>query len=105
MNYIHNKNGDIIQRSKNLAGIRRYASKHPIKSVHLTGFVDGTGVLSVLFIDEATSMVHFASFEVLQMFVRNWRNARGVSMVVNGLNRGVVTSKEPCNYPAPERKV
>ena len=100
MNYIHNKNGDIVQRSKNLAGIRRYASKHGIDNVRLTGFTDGTGMLTVYFSDGASSTVSFASFEVLQMFVRNWRNARGAGMVVNGLNRGKVTTKEPVGYPA-----
>jgi len=99
MNLIHNSNGDIIQRSRNLAGIRRFASKNPIESVLLTGFEDGTGLLTVYFCG-ASATVNFASFEVLQKFVRNWRNARGAGLVVNGLTRGVVTTKEPVNYPA-----
>jgi hypothetical protein len=99
VNYIHDKNGDIIQRSHNLAGIRRYA-KHGVDEVHLLGFEDGTGLLQVDFVDGASSTIGFASFELLQKFVRNWRNARGAGLVVNGFHRGRVTSKEPCDYPA-----
>ena len=99
MNYIHNTNGDIIQRSKNLRGIRAFASKYGIESLRLTGFTDGTGMMTVYFCG-ASSTVNFASFEVLQKFVRDWRNARGVPIIVNGLNRGVVTTKEPHSYPA-----
>lgn len=104
MNLIHNSNGDIIQRSKNLAGIRRYASNHVVSKAILTGFADGTGMLTVQFDGVhgslAQSTVHFASFEVLQQFVRNWRNAHGAQLEVNGISRGVVTSKEPRGYPA-----
>jgi hypothetical protein len=104
MYLIHNSNGDIIQRSKNLAGLRRYASKVAIESVRLSGFTDGTGMLTTYFADGASSTVSFASFYVLQKFVRDWRNARGAAMVVNGLSRGAVTTKEPRNFPACMRR-
>lgn len=100
MNYIQNTNGDIIQRSHNLSGIRRFASQYGVDRVRLTGFEDGTGMLTVYFCSGASSTVHFASFEVMQKFVRDWRNARGAGLIVHGLKRGVVTSKEPCDYDA-----
>ena len=81
---IHNNAGDIIQRSKNLSGIRRFASQHGIESIRINGFKDGTGMLTVVFYG-AQCTTSFASFEVLQMFVRDWRNAHGVPITVNGL--------------------
>lgn len=100
MIYIHDNNGDICGRSKNLAGIRRFASKHGVESVTLTGYQDGTGLLNVHFVGGAHADTFFGSFEVLQQFVRNWRNARGAAVNINGIDRGVVTSKEPAGYPA-----
>ena len=99
MIYIRNKNGDIVGRSKNLGGIRRFASRYGIESIYLGGHADGSGIMTVYFCG-ASATAPFASFEVLQKFVRNWRNAHGVPMNVNGINRGIVTSKEPIGYPA-----
>lgn len=101
MNYIHDSNGDIVGRSKNLRGIRSYASEvSRVESVCLTGFADGTGLMAVFYHNGASSTVNFADFTVLQKFVRNWRNARGAGLVVNGISRGEVTTQEPVGYPA-----
>jgi hypothetical protein len=99
MIYIRNSNGTIIGRSKNLNGIRRFASRYGIESLYLGGYADGTGILVVYF-NGASATAYFASFEVMQQFVRNWRNARGAAVNINGVARGVVTSKEPAGYPA-----
>jgi len=94
MVYIHNTNGDIIRRSKNLQGIRRFASQEGIERVEIRRFADGEGLLTVHFCGAHTD-VNFASFSILQGFVRQWRNAHGAPLLVDGIPSGIVTTKNP----------
>lgn len=92
---IYNISGRLVSRSKNLAGIRRYAGKHGVQHVELWSIQK---TLTVEFGNGARVRTEFADFSVLQRFVRNWRNARGASLMVNGIERGTVTSSEPSGY-------
>ena len=102
MIHIYNSNGDIIRRSKNLAGVRHHASHNLIERVELQSTPDGGGILHVLFTNGDNCAPYFSDFNVMQAFVRRWRNAHGATLVVNGGVRGEVTSKEPINYPVVE---
>ena len=84
MEYIRNENGAVIGKSKNLAGIRRYVSKNPIKCLAMDS-INGNGKLCILFENGSSFECNFASFEVLKNVVRNWRNVYGAKLVVNGI--------------------
>ncbi len=94
MIYIRNTQGDIIGRSKNLRGIRRHASRYGIELIRIHKRHNGAGFLKVYFCG-CSAIVRFVSFQVLAQFIRQWHNARGVPLNVNGLASGVVTSKNP----------
>lgn len=90
MNVIRDRNGNIIQRSQNLAGIRRYVGKHAVKVLSITGLQYEAGKLCILFENGASYETNFASFDVLRDFVARWRNVYGAPLIVNGVACGVV---------------
>jgi hypothetical protein len=92
---IRDSDGAVIQRSRNLAGIRRYVGTHPIKILAIDETADSSGKLSILFDDGASFETQFASFDVLRNFVRQWRNVHGAPLLVNGESCDVVSSKNP----------
>jgi hypothetical protein len=99
---IRDTHGNIIQRSRNLAGIRRYVSKNPIKLLAIFGEDKASknpdlypGKLLILFADGASYEVNFASFYVLKGFVRRWRNVYGADLRVNSDLCGKVSSSNP----------
>jgi hypothetical protein len=81
---IRDKDGNVIQTSKNLAGIRRYVRKHLIKIIQMDKLRDGSGMLSILFRDGASFQTPFASYSVLKAVVARWRNVRGAKVVTFG---------------------
>jgi hypothetical protein len=98
---IRSKHGTVLSGSRNLRGIRTAVGKYVVEHVSIArasrGAVDGGGWLEVLFKDAgngryngATFRAHFASFEVLRNFVRNWRNVYGAALIVDGAACGVV---------------
>lgn len=96
METIRDKNGDIIQQSRNLAGIRRYVGKNLIKTLDvclLDG--EGTGQLSILFDNACSFQTNFASYQILCNFVRNWRNVYGAPLSINGVASGKVCKSNP----------
>lgn len=76
--------GIVVSRSRNLAGLRRYARRHPIDAVYLstdlTTSCDGKGWLYVLFQNGAECQTSFASYRVLAGWVRRWRSAYGAEL-------------------------
>jgi len=83
MEIIRNKNGDIINRSKNMRGIRYAVGKQRVKKVSIDRMVSGAK-LCILFWNGDNYETHFADFDVLLSSVRNWRNLYGVLLTVNG---------------------
>lgn len=90
--------GRIVNRSRNLAGIRRYVSNHLIQELHINAKADGQlsvnnsrGWLYIVFADGASYQTDFASFAVLKNFVRQWRNTYGASLWMNGCEAGKVS--------------
>lgn len=75
---IYGPDGAIVNRSKNLAGVRRYASKHAMASIHLVGRPGGAGELHIKFDNGARFNGPFASYDVMRAWVDRWRNAKGV---------------------------
>jgi hypothetical protein len=74
--------GKVLNQSRNLAGVRRYATKHLVKKVVLErGGGDaftGGGTLNVYFDNGAEFHGGFASYTVMENFVDRWRNVKGV---------------------------
>lgn len=95
MDLIRDRDGNVIQRSRNLAGIRRYVGKHIIKTLDVSTVGYDEGKLSILFDDGASFEANFASYDVLTDFVRRWRNVRGATLTVNGQPAGDVSSNNP----------
>jgi hypothetical protein len=109
MNVIRDRDGNIIQRSKNLAGIRRYvAGKHglgpQIKVLSIDHLLRGhvTGKLCILFKNGASYETNFASYGVLKSWVRNWRAAYGAPLLVNGEKQGKVSGDNPALVNKPD---
>jgi hypothetical protein len=96
---------DAREQFENLAGIRRHARHNLIERVELSSVSDGGGILHVVFTNGDTSAPYFQSFEVMQGFVRRWRNAHGATLMVNGIARGAVSSEEPIGYPPYSKQV
>jgi len=94
---ILNANGKVVQRSQNLRGMREYAGKHGVGKVSISAIPNG-GLLSVFFQDGAACTTTFADFRVLQQFVRNWRNAHGADLSVNGIPRFTVGRHNPVGF-------
>jgi hypothetical protein len=87
---IRDRDGNVIQRSRNLRGIREYVGKNIIKTVAVDRVGQGEGQLSILFENGSSFQTNFASFSVLCWFVRGWRNAYGAPLLVNGEECGTV---------------
>lgn len=89
---IRDKDGNIIQRSRNLAGIRRYTAHSIIKTLDVSHIGDKLldGQLSILFNNGDTFQTNFASFAVLCGWVERWRNAHGAPLTIDGVAAGVV---------------
>lgn len=106
MEVILDRNGNVIQRSQNLAGIRRYVGKRggpaiKILSIGAIGKYAETrpdiaeGKLCILFVDGSSFETNFASYTVLKDFVRRWRNVYGAPLVVEGADCGTVRYHNP----------
>jgi hypothetical protein len=96
---ILSKEGVVVQRSRNLRGIREYVSKHSVKFIGLHRKPDGGGTLYVMFDNQERFKTDFASYEVLKNFVRNWRNVYGVLLMVEGRPSGTVYYDQPLLKP------
>jgi len=92
---IRDRDGNVIQRSANLAGIRRYVGglRPPIiKVLDISRIGDHEGKLSILFENGASYETNFASFAGLCDFVGRWRNVHGAPLTVNGEPMGAVNN-------------
>ncbi len=84
---IRDKDGNIISRSQDLRGIRRYVGSYhagPIKMIDISQLPKGEGKLSILFENGANFETNFASFTVLEISIANWRNLYGARISVDG---------------------
>lgn len=87
------RDGKVIGRSRNLAGIRRYVGNHLIVRLavdRITVCNYWEGRLHITFDNGATFETRFADYGVLLGFVRRWRNVYGAPLVVNGRVAGRV---------------
>ena len=95
MNIIRNSDGSVLQQSRNLSGIRRYVSNHSIKVLAVDEIEHGAGKLSILFNDGSSFEVNFGNYDTLLLFISRWRNVYGASLLVNGVDSGVITKNHP----------
>lgn len=94
---IRDANGKVIQRSRNLRGIREYVGKtsSPISCIEINRIGEHEGKLSILFCDGVSFETNFASFNILKDFVRRWRNTYGAPLRVNGYASASVNFNNP----------
>lgn len=90
---IRDKNGNVIGKSKNLAGIRQKVGKESVKVVAIDEIADGEGKLMILFKNGDSFETNFASYDVLRHAVGNWRNLYGTELVINGEKVDVISNK------------
>lgn len=98
MECIRDKDGNVIRRSRNLAGIRRYVGglRPPIVvKLCVDDLAEQGAKLSMLFDDGSNYETNFASFQVLKEFVRRWKNVHGAPLLVNGKEAGFVGGANP----------
>jgi hypothetical protein len=95
---IRDRDGNVISKSRNLAGIRRHVSGHTppsIKVLDVSEIAHNEGKLCILFENGCSFEANFASYSVLKGFVSRWRNVHGAPLTVNGQTAGVVSSSNP----------
>jgi hypothetical protein len=95
---VRDRDGKVINKSRNLAGIRRYVGGHTpplIKTIDVSEIGAGEGKLSILFENACSFETNFASYSVLTGFIRRWRNVHGSPLTVNGQPAGVVSNRNP----------
>ncbi len=80
MEQIIDKDGKVIQQSKNLRGIRSYVGKNRIDHVTIQLRAEGKGFLRIDFKDRSSFSTFFASYAVLCCTLRNWRNLYGANL-------------------------
>ncbi len=96
MPVVRDRDGKVIQKSKNLAGIRAYVRKHAANAIDISEIAPlGGGKLCLLFEDGSSYETNFASFTVLKGFVARWRSLYGTPLTVNGDDAGTVDPKNP----------
>ena len=95
---IRDRDGNVISKSRNLAGIRRYVGGHTpplIKVLDVSEIAHKKGKLCILFENGCSFETNFASYAVLKSFVSRWRNVHGSPFTVNGQTAGVVSVRNP----------
>jgi hypothetical protein len=95
---IRDRDGSIIGRSRNLAGIRKYVggrSAPIIKILDVSHVGQWDGMLSIMFEDGTSFQTEFASYSVMVDFVRRWRNVHGAPLTIDGASAGVVSKTNP----------
>jgi len=92
MEYILDRNGNIIHRSKSMRGIRRYVSNHLIKWVDISCISNRSyeGLLSILFENGDSYQRVWSNYSALKDMVRYWRNIHGAKLTVNGDDYGKI---------------
>jgi hypothetical protein len=95
---IRDRDGNVISKSRNLAGIRRYVGGHIpplIKVLDVSEIGDMEGKLCILFESGCSFETNLASYSILKGFVSRWRNVHGAPLTINGQPAGVVSSRNP----------
>ena len=87
--------GEPIQRSQNLRGIRRYVGQNLVSFVELKAIDKGMGMLYIVFDNGATFETPFASYAVLKNAVRQWRNLYGADLKIEGEDKGTIAYDNP----------
>lgn len=88
---VTDRNGKIVNQSRNLRGIRQYVGKNLIKDVKIKEIEQGRGYIEIYFDDGAYFQTVFASFNVLKDCVRRWRNVYGSKLWVNNKECGTIS--------------
>ena len=98
MQVIRDRDGNVICKSRNLGGIRRYVGGHTsplIKMLDVSEIRHEEGKLCILFENGSSFETNFASYSVLKGFVNRWRNVYGSPLTVNGQPAGVISRHNP----------
>lgn len=89
---IRNEKGAVISRCRNQSALRRKVGKDAVRWVAIDENVNnGEGRLMMLFENGDKVEFGWASFNVLRMSLRNWRNLYGAKLLINHQEVGVVS--------------
>lgn len=80
------KDGKVVSRSKNLAGMRRYAGKHGVEQVSITKDGDTTwsgAHCTVIYGNGAICRCDWADFSICLDRMRRWKYFRDAKHLVN----------------------
>ena len=84
---VRDMHGNIIRRSRNLAGIRAHAARHAIKKIGVSRNLDGSGGgrLCVLFVNGDSYETNFADYGVMcRHFLASRRSWYSVPLEICG---------------------
>jgi hypothetical protein len=97
--YLYDQHGNRIRRSRNLAGIRRYVARWPVKQVEIKVIErprgDTEGGVRIDFTNGYYWVGRFADYHVLKWALRNWRNLYGAKLIVNDQDAGQISYRNP----------
>lgn len=98
---VYGADGKIVNRSRNLAGIYRYARTHSVAFVTIQKEEDGRGSLKIVFDNGSIFHTLYADYSVMIEYVSRWRSLQGVQLVVRDWNNkpipdtGIVEPSNP----------
>jgi len=100
MKIVYDQKGKAVSKSKDLAGVRRYATKHLADSVSIVQLdkhdvLASEGLLHVSFKNGAYFETKFGSYALLRAWVRGWHAVHGARLIVNGNAAGLVNKLNP----------
>jgi len=72
--------GKVVSKSRNLAGVHRYAAKVQASRVTIAKLSNGGGRIWIHFVNGAEFIENFASYTVLLGHIANWRALQGVKL-------------------------
>lgn len=84
---IRNRDGEVINKSRNLRGLRQHCGKKLIKIVSIDPIRNGEGKLCILFENGDSCETVFPIYATLRQTVRNWRNLYGAKLIIHGESR------------------
>jgi hypothetical protein len=95
---IYSADHAIVNRSRNLAGVRRYVRTHAIAELHIAQRALGQtgGWLYLVFQNGASFQTTFADYRVLAGFVLRWRAVYGTELWIGGHKQtSTISAKHP----------
>lgn len=92
---IRNSQGEVVSRSRNLAGIRAYIGRNLVDRVKVYPADNREGILEIWFDNGNYCQTRWASFSVLKSALRTWRNLYGANLEIEWNEAGKIGYRNP----------